>query len=127
MVSHAMDVLKVFHLFFLFLWIGSLITLTRFASINPILPLFRKAYLFFDLPLMILAVGIGIILLFMKGIPIKEGWFHMKMTFVILLVVVDAMTGRLIFHPKKRLYFQLLHITTLLLVLGILVALYILR
>lgn len=108
--------LKLFHLLALFLWLGSLLSLIRLLieGKTPLTSL-RKLYLSVDLPALIAALGFGIALLVLKGADPKAGWFHMKMTFTLVLVGCDLYTARSLFKPSKSsLYFKILYAVTLL-------------
>lgn len=74
----------------------------------------KKYYLTADLPAMFLTVLLGLSSLFLKKASIG-GWFHMKMTFVVLLIVVDIITASLLFKSplKNRKIFITLHILVL--------------
>ena len=90
--------LKLFHVIFVFSWIGTLLVLTRLLSyqakgVSQIGPINKRIYFRVDLPSMILAVGSGIALLFLKGVDWKDGWIHMKLTFAFLLIVTDLACG----------------------------------
>ncbi len=42
---------------------------------------------------MVIAVGLGIILLFLKDMNWKAGWLHMKLTLAFILIVTDLIFG----------------------------------
>lgn len=119
---------KLFHLFFLFVWIGSLLYLTRLLGNGEKNDrLLQKIYFYTDLPAMCLAIGLGLILLFFKGVDMR-GWFHMKLTFALLLVALDIMTGRAIFRRSgAKKYFRYLHFLVYLFLFAILFAVYVLK
>lgn len=137
-----MDTLKFFHVLFLFIWVGGLLTLTRLMgyhskqSIETQLSLgkiYRRMYLFVDLPSMCAAIILGVVLLIFKDINLKAGWFHMKMTFTVLLVVCDIIAGTQACELAKRtvkgrgIAYKILHAVTALLLIGILISIYILK
>lgn len=137
-----MAILKFLHVLFIFVWIGSLLTLTRLAAYQAketpeiqrkLGKIFRKAYLFVDLPSMILAVAFGLILLFLKDMNWKAPWLHMKLTFAFLLIVVDLISGwQILKYSKKPMKgrgtnFKILHGLAGLFLIFILIAIYILK
>src|SRR3954468_19364438 len=119
--------LKFFHFLFLFIWVGSLLSLNcllGYFSQEKKDPRLRSMYFFVDLPSMVVAVICGIFLFILKGAHFNEGWFHMKLTFIILLVITDIITGRTICRLKdgegKKFKFKILHGLTILFLIGIL-------
>jgi protoporphyrinogen IX oxidase len=133
-----MNFLKLLHVFFLFCWIGSLITLTRLGTALPndssfktqSFLTYRRVYFMHDLPSMILAILTGIILFIFVPLEWRAGWFHMKLSFVVLLVVCDILTGVTIYrfskNPsiKSEVLFGWLHMLTLLFLILILFSIY---
>lgn len=89
----------------------------------------RRLYLAVELPSMIIAILTGIILLYCKPVTIfRQGWLHMKLTFVVLLVGVDLVTGSMIRKtPAKAWPFRALHAAAALFFVAVLVAIYILK
>jgi putative membrane protein len=134
-----MAFLKVFHIFFLFLWLGSLFFLSRLlARIDRVekrvheemIPLLQKIYWTTELPSMCIVIVLGLALFMIKGVSLmKGGWFHMKLTFALLLIVTDILMGRALFKPgrKKSSYFYTLHILALFFFFLILVSIYIIK
>lgn len=129
--------LKVLHLLFLFLWMGSLLILTRLAASafseeefvqKRFLALCRRFYLRVELPAMLFALVTGIAFFFYKGVSFKQGWLHMKLTFAFILVVTDILFGRaLIAEKKSALKFKIFHIIAAFSLLAILISVYILK
>ncbi len=135
-------ILKLLHVFFVFLWMGSLLLLTRFLGYLPketpsvqlrLAKICRRVYVLVDFPSMLLALTCGILLLFLKEINFKAGWFHMKMTFTLLLIACDLVCG---WQLAKRghkpstataLPYQIFHGITALCFLAVLVSIYILK
>lgn len=130
-----MEYLKLSHLFFVFIWIGSLLTTTRILpsllKLEGSLSLWRRFYFLVDLPSMILAVFTGIALFFLKGIAIMQPWLHMKFTFVFLLILCDVGTAIVVLmkvkEGRKGLFFKILHLSVIILLVGILFSIYVLK
>lgn len=130
-----MALLKLSHLFFVFLWLAGLITVSwlfahqRKAS-RELAGLLKRLYLSLQLPSMILAIGTGVLLFVLKGIGFKVPWIHLKLTCVLLLVVWDLILGWRIVRlraPQQRLGWLLLHCGVLLSLIGILIAIYLIK
>lgn len=137
-----MATLKLLHVLCVFIWIGSLLALTRLMGYQArqtqptqlaLGKIYKRMYLFVDLPAMCVAITLGIILLILKGVDFKAGWFHMKMTFALLLVICDLITGReALFLARhvvvgKGIKYKVLHGLTALFLIGALVGIYILK
>ena len=137
-----MAILKLFHVFVVFLWIGSLLTLSRMLAYQAketrdvqlkFGRILKKMYFAVDLPAMILSVGLGVTSIFVKGVNMKAPWLHMKLTFVFLLVVCDLIIGRLIIRLCKEPYtgkgrgFKVFHAAAGVCFIGILIAIYIIK
>ncbi len=137
-----MAILKLLHVLFVFIWIGSLLTLTRLLAYQAkettdtqlkIGKILKRMYFVNDLPSMILAVGFGLALLFLKDINFKAAWLHMKLTFAFLLIICDIICGCLITkHSRKPIKgrgigYQIFHGITGLIFIGILITIYILK
>lgn len=133
-----MATLKLFHVLFVFLWMGSLLMLTRllayqikesdttFSAMNRIN---KRIYFFIDLPSMLLTITFGLILLFLKDTNWKAPWLHLKLTAAFLLIVCDVICGRIIAKGKRypRVFYQIFHGITGIFLIVILVAIYILK
>lgn len=133
-----MAILKLFHVLFVIGWLGSLLTLTYFLGYlvkeaplvqESIGKVAKKIYLRVDLPSMVLGVGLGLALLFLKeDINWKAPWLHMKLTFAFLLIVCDLITGRLIVKESRGIWgYRSLHALALLLLVAILIAIYVVK
>ena len=137
-----MAVLKLLHVLFIFVWIGSLLTLTRLLAKlakesdlvqERVIKILRRFYLLVDLPSMALAVVFGLCLLFLKDTNWKAPWLHMKLTFAFLLIVCDLICGRQIAKhsrtmiPGRGVSYQILHGVAGLLFIGVLVAIYVFK
>ncbi|MCB1180818.1 MAG: CopD family protein [Chlamydiia bacterium] len=121
---------------------GSLLSLTRLlANISrepeeaqaKFIEMARKMYQFVDLPSMCLSIFFGMVLLFLTSVDLLAGWFHMKITFAVLLIVCDILTGVAIyrtaegFKSKKKLQYKILHGLTVLFLLSVLFSIYVIR
>lgn len=137
-----MSILKVFHVLCVFIWIGSLLGLSRFLGYLPrekeevqrrFILILRRMYLYVDLPAMIAAVISGLVLFFWKGIDIKQGWLHMKWTFSFFLIVIDIVLGRTIIGLKGKsvtgrgVKFKIIHGIVALLLIAILFCIYVIK
>ncbi len=134
-------VLKLLHVLFIFIWVGGLLTLTRLMGYHSkqgeltqlvLGKIYRRIYLFVDFPSMVLAIFLGIAVLVLKEVDLKAGWFHMKMTFTLLLVACDIYTGRHIFllaksAVKNSFKYKILHAVTVLCLIAILISIYIFK
>ena len=133
-------VLKVIHLFGIVMWIGALLIaslqlrqaakLPREAQ-QPIIGAMRRLHLGFGLPGMIVTLAGGLVLLMIHTEYFSQGWMHAKLTFVILLVVLDLCLVAL--QSKYREVAGspgpplLIHVVTGLAFLGALVAVFVMR
>jgi putative membrane protein len=141
-LEKIMPFLKLLHILFVFVWMGSFLTLTRLMGYQSkeeeftqlrFARIYKRMYLFVDLPSMILAIGLGVALLVLKGVDFKAAWFHMKMTFVVFLLICDFLMGRSIFHLTKKpikgsgVKYKILHGVTALCLIAILFSIYVLK
>jgi len=137
-----MNILKLLHVLFIFIWLGSLLTLTRLMAYLPketpevqgrLGRICKRMYFFVDLPSMVLAVLFGIAVIFIKGVDMKAGWLHMKWTFALLLIICDVITGRQIAKIGKipikgrGIFYKILHALIALFLIGALAAIYIVK
>lgn len=130
--------IKFFHVLFIFVWMGSLLMLTRllayqakesdeiFCAMNRVN---KRIYLFIDLPSMVLAVSLGIASILLKEMDWKAPWLHLKLTFAFFLICCDVMCGTLILKGRRhsKAFYQILHGLTGLFLIVVLVAIYILK
>ena len=108
-----MAILKLLHVFFVFIWIGTLLTQTRFLGYlvkeipsiqERIMKIVKKVYFLVDLPAMLLTIATGIVLLlFKEDINWKAPWLHIKLTLVFLLIICDLITGKVITKHARTL------------------------
>lgn len=135
-----MAILKLTHIVFIFLWIGSLLTLTRllaYAAKEPqeiqtrLVKLCRRLYFLVDLPSMLAVVALGVTLVVLKGVNMKAGWLHMKWTFAFFLIICDILTGRQLVKKepfrKKGAAFKIFNGLAALFLIGALASIYILK
>lgn len=89
----------------------------------------KRIYFFIDLPSMILAVALGLTLLFLKDMNWKAPYLHLKLTFAFFLIVCDCICGVIIARGKRhsRALYQAFHGMTGLFLIVILFAIYILK
>ena len=99
-----MKVIKVFHLIFLFLWLGSLFILPHLIreKFSGCFRFYKK----YELPCMIFAVISGILLLLLNPEKLKMGGFHMKLTCVFILIGIDLWTARQAYLFQKTGHIQ---------------------
>ncbi|HXF29606.1 MAG TPA: CopD family protein [Chlamydiales bacterium] len=93
----AMNWIKLFHLFFVILWIGSLfvmpyLLLQKFEGA-------KKLYWRLQFPCMIAAISLGVYLLIQNPVRMKIGFFHMKLTAVCFLIGLDLWIGKMANRP----------------------------
>lgn len=134
-----MTLLKFFHVFFIFLWIGGLVTVTGMMahqkeSSRELSRLLSRIYFPVELPSMCLAVLFGLILLFTKeDINFKAPWLHIKLTFAFLLIVCDIICGFCVSRLQKpgacagRIGHLFLHYLTVFFLIIVLLAIYFLK
>lgn len=135
-----MNILKLLHVVIIFIWVGNLLALTRLLGYLPkedsstqerLVRIYRRMYLLIDLPAMILAVSLGTTSFILGTTDWHAGWFHMKITFVIFLIVCDILCGRYIFSFKRKqrsaVTFKVLHVLTAVILIGALSSIYVVR
>lgn len=138
-----MPILKLIHVLFLFIWIGSLLTLSRFIGYIPkeeeavqrrLIAISKRMYHFIELPSMIIAIISGLYLIKFASFGPKLGWFHSKLTFAILLIASDLLLGKMIRNltktlalDGKTLKYKLLHAFSALMLIGVLSSIYLMR
>ncbi len=100
-----MAYLKLFHVLFVIIWMGTLLTLSRLLGYHvkldgesqlKVAKIYKRIYYFVDMPAMVLTILLGLFLLIngLSTVDFSQGWFHMKLTFVALLVVCDVAVGK---------------------------------
>jgi uncharacterized membrane protein len=135
-----MAIVKLFHVFAVFIWVGSLLTLSRFLAYQAEEPpetqlkfgkILKRMYFAVDLPAMVVTVALGLTSLFIKKVDFKP-WLHMKLTFVFFLLLCDLYVGKkIILHSKGvakgRRRYKVFHGLAGLFFIGILIAIYIMK
>lgn len=93
------------HLIGIVMWLGGLLMLTRFARIAgdpalasnpPFVKVMRKSWFIYVVQGLAITVLTGFYQLFAgagPGFYLKQGWFHGKITLVLVLIVATAMLG----------------------------------
>lgn len=139
-----MAYLKMFHLLFIIIWMGTLLTLTRLLGYHvkldestqlKVAKIYKRIYNFVDMPSMVVALTLGILLLINKSgsVEMTQGWFHMKLTFVALLAICDVTCGkwiqRLELAPdtSRGVKYKILHGLTGLFLIAVLFSVYVLH
>lgn len=133
-----MSIVKLIHIILIFIWMGTLLTLTRLVDMlkkeddsiqKRMLQIYKRVYLLVDLPSMLGSICLSFLLIFLKGANFKAGWFHMKMTFALLLIISDLLFARCLFKNLKipRLQYKIIHGCVGLFLIGVLSALYIMK
>jgi putative membrane protein len=140
--SIIMAIIKLFHVFAVFIWVGSLLTLSRLLAYQAKEPgeiqlklgkILKRMYLAVDLPAMLLTIALGLTSIFVKGVNWKAPWLHMKLTFVFMLIVCDFFIGKkIILHSKEPIQgrgrrYKVFHSLAGLFFIGILIAIYIFK
>lgn len=136
------EFLKVGHLFFIIVWLGTLMLLSYLMSLRNgkttehrliSLPLIKKLYLQFQLPAMILAIVFGIALLVTKLTLFKQIYFHIKLTFVLLLIILDLFFCALLWtkkeglHLSRSLYYRAIFLAAIIIILSIIFTIYVVK
>jgi uncharacterized membrane protein len=107
--SVVLQVVKIAHVLSVMLWVGTLFVLLWILRYGPrklglqdkeMQTLCKKIYTHIDLPSMVCALGTAALLLVFKEINFKAGWFHMKMTGVLLLISADYLVRKAITSKK---------------------------
>lgn len=135
------------HVLGMVVYVGGFLALTRLtgkavlfeseASRADAYRTYRRMHLFADWGGLLIMVLCGLILLLADPWGkqyLQQGYFHMKLTFIVLILVCDAVFSRLLFfrlradgpQPKKAV-FAALHGIVGLLVVGALVSIYVVR
>lgn len=137
-----MAAVKMFHVLFVFIWVGNLLALSRFMGYHVkeddhtqerLASLYWRMYHFIGLPSMILAIVLGLVLLKDVDWGYRPGWIHMKLTLVFFMILLDTVCARLVYRLKegpdhsKGIRYKLFHGATGLVLIGILCALYVVR
>lgn len=94
-----MQISLAFHIIGFVLWAGGLMLLTRILSLGiknnvPVTPLARRLMLGYIFPGLVISLLSGLHQLSVKGLSFyfSQGWFHTKLTLVVLLFVATVLT-----------------------------------
>lgn len=98
-----MNISLSFHLIGIVFWVGGLLFVTRFARLfaeqnshnTELATTIRKSWILYVIHGLAFTLVSGFYQLFSGGIGsyMKQGWFHGKLTFVIVLLVATVMLG----------------------------------
>lgn len=90
-----------FHLVGMIMWLGALLVTTRFMRVfaageampDTLRAILKRTWFGFGIGGAVVAVASGLSQLFLGGVSVymAQGWFHGKLTFVIVLLVVTAL------------------------------------
>ncbi len=137
-----MNYIKLLHILFMIIWVGQLLSLSRLLGYNrklsvealkEMVPLYYRMYLFVEVPSMILAIGTGVLLMLNKMEVLKMPYFHLKLTLVGLLVILDFVLGKSILDLKHNVVkegvvkYKILHGLCGLVLIGVLYAIYVMK
>jgi putative membrane protein len=98
--------IKAFHIVFIVTWFAALFYLPRLfvyhamsedrISVDRFKIMERKLYRGIMTPSAVLAVGFGLLLLWLNPGLLKQGWLHVKLALVVALIVYHVWCGRLL-------------------------------
>ena len=130
-----MIAIKYLHLVAVFIWIGSLMSLTRFMGYHVkesvdtqmrLSKLYYRMYRLIQFPTMVVAVVLGTVLISQLDLSYKPGWFHIKLTCALGLIACDLFCGhcvrKLVLEPdcSRGAKYKALHGITGLMLMGLL-------
>jgi putative membrane protein len=137
-----MAFVKFFHVLAGFMWVGTLLMLTRLMGYhvkeNPqtqerLAALYKRMYYFVGMPTMAVALVLGLVLLTQVDWTYRPGWFHMKLLFIVCMVLLDAQCGRFVSRlnegpdSSRGVQYKIFHGLTGLTLIAILLSLYVVR
>lgn len=137
-----MVIVKSLHVLFVFIWIGNLLSLTRFMGYHVkedektqmrLAKLYDRMYNYVGIPTMIISITLGFLLIIQVDQKLGLFWFFHKLAFVLGLVICDVVTGHYIAKLNvnadkgKGISYKVLHGLTGLLLIGVLGSVYLLR
>jgi|SRR5690625_430831 len=98
--------IKAFHIVFIVTWFAALFYLPRLfvyhamsedqISIDRFKLMERKLYKGIMTPSAVLAVGFGLLLVWLNPAWFKQGWLHLKLMLVVALIIYHAWCGQLL-------------------------------
>lgn len=133
---------KLFHVLFVFIWVGNLLALTRLmgyqVKLDPnaqmsMAPIYKRMYYFIGLPSMILAVSLGVVLLARIDPDKIPAWVVLMTLFSAPLIACDLITGFYITELNQKpetgrgIKYKILHGMTGLCLIAILASIYLLK
>jgi putative membrane protein len=137
-----MAIVKVLHVLCVFIWIGNLLNLSRLMGYHVkeapevqvrMARLYQRLYYFIGMPTMTLSLVFGMILISRVNLEYKPAWFHMKLTFVAIILLCDVACGRFVARLNRETdsgrgaSYKALHGVLGLMLIGILVSVYVVR
>lgn len=133
---------KLFHVLFVFIWVGNLLALTRLMGYHVKLeqsaqmsmaPIYKRMYYFIGLPSMILAITLGIVLLANTDPDKITTWIILMTLFAAPLIALDLITGFFITELNQKpdssrgIKYKILHGMTGLCLIALLGSIYLLK
>ena len=131
---------KVFHFIFVFIWVGSLMNLTRMMikhhsydlqTREVLAGLYSRSYYYMQLPCMLMGVTLGMVLIAQLDQTKSLGWFHMKLAFAMGMIMCDVLCSRFVQKIRDEeggsKGYGMVHGISGLLLLGIAISLYVVR
>lgn len=106
-----MAIIKLLHVTCVFIWVGNLLMLSRFMGYQVkeepavqmrLAAIYQRIYYFVGLPTMCLSMLFGFILLSGVDLSYRPGWLHMKITFILLMFLLDMWCGRLVSQLNEK-------------------------
>lgn len=132
-----MAILKVLHLLSIFFWVGNLLTISgvlvffpKDDKVQSLAKTLKKIYFFSDLPAMIITLLTGLFLFLQVTFEGSLGWFHMKLTFVAILIILDQILRSFLQKlevSSSDIKYKILHIAIILSLIGLLSSIYLVR
>jgi len=137
-----MEIVKLLHVLAVFIWIGNLLALTRLMGYHVkqeaetqkrLAAIYQRMVRFIGVPSMILAITCGVVLLGGLDLSHKPGWFHMKLTFLLGLIIADVCVMRQVsqltesVQEGRGVRYKVLHGVVGLMLIGVLCSVYIVR
>jgi len=132
---------KFLHVLGVIVYVGGFMALTRlvghavkFESVESrrdAYRIYRRMHMFADWGGLAVAIIFGFILLMQHPSYMKQGWFHAKLLFVLLMLVVDVVFSVILFKKlkaegpqPKRAVFSAIHGIAALILVGMLISLF---
>lgn len=137
-----MLIVKLLHVVAVFIWVGNLLALTRLMGYHvkqtpetqaQLVKIYQRMIYFIGIPAMILAILCGMILISNVNWSYRPGWFHMKLTFVVGIVIADLLVMRQVARlaegpdQSRGVRYKVVHGVVGLMLIGILCSAYLVR